>query len=187
MIENSFLVENMEVINPYEEMEKIIDTEKSISKENDNLNLYDLFNFYQVDELYENSNSWFCENCNSYVKAIKNTSLYSLPEVLIIHFQRKVNSIYNKIKITFPIEDLKMNGYCYDNNSKTKIYDLIGIINFTGTNNTGHYNAFCINDIQKKWFLFQDSICYFVENIKDEIKYDEVYALVYKNRYFQKV
>ena len=80
-----------------------------------------------------------------------------------------------------------MNGYCYDNNSKTKIYDLIGIINFTGTNNTGHYNAFCLNDIQKKWFFFQDSICYFVENIKDEIKYDEVYALVYKNRYFQKV
>ena len=188
MIENSFLLENMKVINPYEEMEKMIDTEKSISKENDNfLKLYDLLNFYQVNELYENSNSWFCENCNSYVKAIKNTSLYSLPEVLIIHFQRKVNSIYNKIKITFPIEDLKMNGYCYDNNSKTKIYDLIGIINFTGTNITGHYNVFCKNDIQKKWFLFQDSICYFVENIKDEIKYDEVYALVYKNRYFQKV
>ena len=70
---------------------------------------------------------------------------------------------------------------------KKKKYDLIGIINFTGNNNTGHYNAFCKNDIQKKWFLFQDSICYFVENIKDEIKYDEVYALVYKNRYFQKV
>ena len=187
MIEKSFLIENMKEINPYEAMKKEIDSEKSIFNETDKINLNDLFNFYQASELYENSNSWFCENCNSNVRAIINKSLYSLPDVLIIHFQRKVNSIYNPIKIKFPIEGLNMSGYCYDNNSKKKLYDLVGIINFSGNSYTGHYNAFCKNDIHKKWFSFNDSMCSFIDNIEDEIKYDEVYILVYKNRYFQKV
>jgi ubiquitin C-terminal hydrolase len=187
MIETNFLIENMKEINPYEAMKKEIDSEKSIFHETDKINLNDLFNFYQASELYENSNSWFCANCNSNVRAIINKSLYSLPDVLIIHFQRKVNSIYNPIKIKFPIEGLNMSGYCYDNNSKKKLYDLVGIINFSGNSYTGHYNAFCKNDIHKKWFSFNDSMCSFIDNIEDEIKYDEVYILVYKNRYFQKV
>ena len=187
MIENSFLIENMEEINPYEEIKKEGDFENFNIKESDTLNLNNLLNFYQENELYENSNNWYCNNCKTNVNAIKNTSLYSLPEVLIIHFQRKVNSIYNPIKINFPIEDLNLNAYCYESNSKKRIYDLVGIINFNGNDKSGHYNAFCKNDIQKKWFLFNDSVCYFVDNIKKEIKYNEVYALVYKNRFFKKI
>jgi len=80
-----------------------------------------------------------------------------------------------------------LDAYCYESNSKKRIYDLVGIINFNGNDKSGHYNAFCKNDIQKKWFLFNDSVCYFVDNIKKEIKYNEVYALVYKNRFFKKI
>ena len=189
-IEKSFLIENMRIINPYEEIEKKLKKEK-LNEENLNetneLDLYQLLNYYQQDELYENYNSWFCENCQNYVKAIKNTSLYTLPDVLIIHFQRKVNSIYNTIKIKFPFDDLNLNGYCYEKNSKNKIYDLIGVINFKGNHINGHYNAFCKNYIQKQWFLFNDSACYFIDDLKNEIKYDEVYTIIYKNRNFKKI
>ena len=72
-------------------------------------------------------------------------------------------------------------------NSKNKKYDLIGVINFKGNHINGHYNAYCKNYIQKQWFLFNDSACYFIDDLKNEIKYDEVYTIIYKNRNFKKI
>ena len=71
-------------------------------------------------------NTYFCEKCNKNVTAVKQTYLYSLPEVIIFHLQRKVNGIYNKVKISFPFENLNLSPFQYIN-VETKTYDLIGI------------------------------------------------------------
>ena len=117
------------------------------------------------------------------VIAVKKYFYILYQEIIIFHFQRKEKGIYNQIKINFPFEDLDLNPYSY--NRGNKIYDLIGIINFIGYDNNGHYNCFCKNDITKKWYLFNDSACFPIEDISKEIKYEEVYMLIYKNRNFK--
>ena len=46
---------------------------------------------------------------------------------------------------------------------------------------TRHYNAFCKNPIQNKWFKFNDTACFIINNIEEEIDYSNVYAVIYKN------
>ena len=105
------------------------------------IKLYEILSVNNQCEKYENENSYFCEKCKKNVIAVKKTFLYSLPEVIIFHFQRKEKRNYNKIKINFPFEYLDLNPYSY--NRVNKIYDLIGIIN--RDNNNGYYNCFCKN------------------------------------------
>ena len=186
-IENSFKLENIKEINPYGKIDEEIKINKLGIIDNffnkGEIKLYEILRSYNQYEKYENENSYFCEKCEKNVIAVKKTILYSLPEVIIFHFQRKEKRIYNKIKINFPFEDLDLNPYSY--NRGNKIYDLIGIINFIGYDNNGHYNCFCKNDITKKWYLFNDSACFPIEDISKEIKYEEVYMLIYKNRNFK--
>ena len=107
------------------------------------IKLYEILRFYKQYEKYENENSFFCEKCKKNVIAVKKTFLYSLPEVIIFHFQRKEKGIYNIIKTNFPFEDLVLNPYLYNRVNKT--YDLIWIINRANYNE--YYNCFCKNDI----------------------------------------
>ena len=46
---------------------------------------------------------------------------------------------------------------------------------------TGHYNAFCKNPIKNKWYKFNDTVCFIINNIEKEIDYSNVYAVIYKN------
>ena len=189
-IENSFVLENIKEINPYE---IIINEEIKINEyemKNNYFNkkevsLYEILRIYNQHEKYENENNFFCEKCEKNVIAVKKTFLYSLPEVIIFHFKRKENGNYNKIKINFPFEDLDLNPFSYK--SVNKRYDLIGIINLKGDNNNGHYNCFCKNDITQKWYLFNDSACFPIEDLSKEIKFEEVCLLVYKNRNFKEL
>jgi uncharacterized UBP type Zn finger protein len=185
-IENSFKLENIKEINPYGKIDEEIQINK-LEKDNyfnkKEIKLYEILSVNNQYEKYENENSYFCEKCKKNVIAVKKTFLYSLPEVIIFHFQRKEKGIYNKIKINFPFEDLDLNPFSYK--SVNKRYDLIGIINLKGDNNNGHYNCFCKNEITQKWYLFNDSACFPIEDISKEIKYEEVYMLIYKNRNFK--
>ncbi len=185
-IENSFKLDGVVEINPYEKIYKEIQlNKKGTNNKHNNLNkkeitLDEILKIYCQKEKYP----YFCEICKKNVTAEKQTYLYSLPEVIIFHLQRKVNGIYNKVKITFPFENLNLGLFQYIND-ETKTYDLIGIINFIGDMNQGHYNCFCKNDITKKWYLFNDLSCFPIEDISKEINYENVYALIYKNRNFK--
>ena len=66
-------------------------------------------------------------------------------------------------------------------NSKNKKYDLIGVINFKGNYINGHYNAFCKNYIQKQWFLFNDSACFCIDDLKKKLnmmKYTQLFIKI---------
>ena len=185
-IEYSFKLDGVIEINPYEKIYEEIQLNKNgKNNKHNNLNEKEI-TLDEILKIYcqKEKNTYFCEKCNKNVTAVKQTYLYSLPEVIIFHLQRKVNGIYNKVKISFPFENLNLSPFQYIND-ETKTYDLIGIINFIGDMNKGHYNCFCKNDITKEWYLFNDVCCFPIEDISKEINHENVYALIYKNRNFK--
>ena len=197
-IEKNSELNNIYELNPYEEIIneineksekiKVDDLVNSIdfSNEQNELNLTLLLKYYTDYEKYDENNVYHCHFCNKQVIGFKQTLFYSLPDVIIFHFQRKVLGKYNDIKITFPINnDLDLSKFSEDEKTKNKKYELIGIINYEGNNLTGHYNSFCKNPIKHKWYKFNDTACFIVDDIEKEINYQQVYAVVYKNKEFK--
>jgi ubiquitin C-terminal hydrolase len=60
------------------------------------------------------------------------------------------------------------------------IYDLYGVINHHGSLYGGHYTAYCLNFLDRRWYEFNDSR---VSQIaKGEVVSDYSYVLFYKRR-----
>src|SRR3569833_430629 len=91
--------------------------------------------------------------------------IYRSPEFLIIHLKRfshQRQTIFSSRKIgemvECPVEGLDLSTYVLNHaQGKPIIYDLYAISNHYGSLNGGHYTAFCQNQINKKWFEFDDT------------------------------
>ena len=184
-MQTSFLIQNMKQINPYEELLKKNNDNNNKNNSNNinnnkDLKLYEILRYYHQPKKLENDKFYYCEKCKKNVTGIKNICIYSFPQVLIFYFKR--SPLNNSIKIEFPFDDFDMSQFINRNNTQLKTYELICIINL----NNNHYNAYCKNNILQKWFLFNDSECIPIENIKEEVKYENVIALFYKDKKFNK-
>ena len=183
-MENNYELNELDEINPYNEISKV-------QKENNNKEIIDISNEIKLEHLIEsfikeiNGYYSFCEYCNKITEGKKKFMFCILPNVIIFYFKRREFEIYNKIKIKFPINNiLDLSNYVIDKNSKLKKYELIGIINYYYL--TNHYNCFCKNPLQNKWYLFDDTDCCPINDIEKEIIYENVCCLIYKNIYFTK-
>ena len=184
-LENSMRIENMKEINPYKEIEnesKMKTPQNDVYIKKNVLPLKDLILSFTADEKYEKENNWYCEKCQKNVYALKKTLFYSLPDILIFHLERKINDKYYKTTINFPFDNLTLKYFTEEEKSIKKIYILIGIITYSNENSKEHYNAYCKNPILNKWFLFDDSYCYPIDNIEEEISYEKVYAIIYQKK-----
>ena len=122
----------------------------------------------------------FVKNVKKNVLAFKKIDFYDTPKVLILYLKKKINAELYKVPIKFPInEQLDLSKY-YKGEKTENCYELISIINFVGNNYTGHYNVYCKHPLDNKWHLFNDSACYIINDITKDIKYEDVYAIVYK-------
>ena len=191
LLENTIKRETI-LIDPYLEIEKknnekINLIKNDIQKNNQMSNLYDLIDNYVDYQYYDKQNTFFCKNCNKEVYAFQYIELYYLPNIIIFHLQKKHDYNLYKISIEFPINEyLDLSKYNKGGSQDNK-YELISVINFTGNQAIGHYNIYCKHDIDKKWYLFNDSICYIVEDLKKEIKFEDVYAVIYKKVNFNNI
>ena len=183
-MENNYELNELDEINPYNEISKV-------QKENNNKEIIDISNEIKLEHLIEsfikeiNGYYSFCEYCKKNTEGKKKLMFCILPNVIIFYFKRREFEIYNKIKIKFPINNiLDLSNYVIDKNSKLKKYELIGIINYYYL--TNHYNCFCKNPLQNKWYLFDDTDCCPINDIEKEIIYENVCCLIYKNIYFTK-
>ena len=183
-MENNYELNELDEINPYNEISKV-------QKENNNKEIIDISNEIKLEYLIEsfikeiNGYYSFCEYCNKITEGKKKFMFCILPNVIIFYFKRREFEIYNQIKIKFPINNiLDLSNYVIDKNSKLKKYELIGIINYYYL--TNHYNCFCKNPLQNKWYLFDDIDCCPINDIEKEIIYENVCCLIYKNIYFTK-
>lgn len=55
------------------------------------------------------------------------------------------------------MQDLDISKIVINKNEQLKKYDLVGVCNHYGTLGGGHYTAFAKNNIEKNWYLFDDS------------------------------
>lgn len=51
-------------------------------------------------------------------------------------------------------------------NRRPPLYDLCGIVNHYGGLNGGHYTAACLNSESMKWYDYNDSKVYIVDDLK---------------------
>ncbi|XP_053671605.1 ubiquitin carboxyl-terminal hydrolase 8 [Anopheles nili] len=139
----------------------------------------------------EEVRGWHCPKCKSNQDAIKKLDISRLPSILVVHFKRfyadpdTMSTVYRKKQtlVKFPLSELNMTRYLarteVNRNKRltTYRYHLYGVSNHYGSMESGHYTAFCLNNIHQKWFKFDD---YNVSSIDaSDVQASAAYILFY--------
>ena len=151
------------------------------------ISLEETFESFGEEELLDENNEWYCENCKKKQRAKKKLEIYHTPKILIIQIKRF--SHINKIntKVDFPLKDLDLSKYILSNDiTKSIKYDLFAVANHYGSLTYGHYTAFCKNSINEKWYEFNDSCVYEITDLS-KIVSSNAYVLFYKQQGLSKL
>ena len=107
---------------------------------------------------------WSCPKCKNRHDAYKKLDLWGLPPVLIFHLKRFSFADNTASKadahVSFPMRDLDMSQLSTGPRSSTHsmVYDLYGVVEHHGSQNNGHYTAYCFNQPVNSWFSMNDAI-----------------------------
>ena len=148
-----------------------------------------LDNFFSEDLL---NGDYHCLKCSKLTKArYKSNLCLPLPDALTIQLKRFTFDIYSSEKIdshiSFPLYGLDLNDYIVNDNvhetenSPLTKYDLIAVVNHTGTLKYGHYTTYAKNRQDQNWYVFDDKIIKRLKSEKDVIT-NNAYILVYVKR-----
>uniref|UniRef100_A0A671QLS0 Ubiquitin carboxyl-terminal hydrolase n=1 Tax=Sinocyclocheilus anshuiensis TaxID=1608454 RepID=A0A671QLS0_9TELE len=138
--------------------------------------------FFARDEL-KGDNMYSCEKCKKLRNGVKFCKVQSLPEILCIHLKRFRHELMfsNKISthVSFPLEGLEMQPFlAKDCSAQTTTYDLLSVICHHGTASSGHYIAYCRNELNQQWYEFDDQSV--TEVSESCVQNAEAYVLFYK-------
>ena len=92
---------------------------------NPDINLYDCFEYNQKVDLMNGDNQMYCNLCNNCYDSYYSTTLYLLPEILIINLNRGKNAVY-QCNVNFP-EKLDLTNYVINKEFNTQ-YELYAVI-----------------------------------------------------------
>ena len=151
--------------------------------QNNQVNIFDCFDYNQKEESFTGENSMYCNICNMQLPSTYTTLLYSPPNILILVLNRG-QGIQYKIKMEFYTEiDLTNYVQCRENNQPIK-YDLIGVVtHMGGSDQYGHFIAACKSPIDNKWYQYNDDMAFAVQNFNTQIlNYAMPYILFYQKR-----
>ncbi|KAL0966971.1 hypothetical protein UPYG_G00302910 [Umbra pygmaea] len=138
--------------------------------------------FFARDEL-KGDNMYSCEKCKKLRNGVKFCKVQSVPEILCIHLKRFRHELMFSTKIgthvSFPLEGLDLQPFlAKDSSAHTTTYDLLSVICHHGTASSGHYIAYCRNDLNNLWYEFDDQTV--TEVSESCIQNSEAYVLFYK-------
>ncbi|RXN00577.1 Ubiquitin carboxyl-terminal hydrolase 33 [Acipenser ruthenus] len=138
--------------------------------------------FFARDEL-KGDNMYSCEKCKKLRNGVKFCKVQSLPEILCIHLKRFRHELMFSTKIgthvSFPLEGLDLQPFlAKDCAAQTTSYDLLSVICHHGTASSGHYIAYCRNDLNNQWYEFDDQSV--TEVSESSVQNAEAYVLFYK-------
>jgi ubiquitin carboxyl-terminal hydrolase 8 len=144
--------------------------------------LHNCIDLYCESELLENDNAYYDDNEKTYISVLKGVIFWRLPHILIFTFNRlKPNKRgKNNTLIHFPIQNLDMTNYVYQDDPKNLIqinYELYGIGCHFGIISTGHYTCYVKN--KNKWYFCNDDTIKQVNNPIHLIN-PNVYCLFYR-------
>ena len=138
---------------------------------NRNLNLYDAFNVEQKEEILNGENMIYCNDCHGLREAMHQQKIFGLPLVLIIILNRgKDNKDFNEqfdIPLILDFTDKNI----VINQQSCKKYFLCGVITHLGeSGSSGHFIAYCKNNPNSKFTLYNDAIVTPINNDEDAIR-----------------
>ncbi|XP_043554626.1 ubiquitin carboxyl-terminal hydrolase 33 isoform X2 [Chiloscyllium plagiosum] len=138
--------------------------------------------FFARDEL-KGDNMYSCEKCKKLRNGVKFCKVQKLPEILCIHLKRFRHELMFSTKInshvSFPLESLDLQPFlAKDSSPQITTYNLLSVICHHGTASCGHYTAYCLNDLNNRWFEFDDQNV--MEVSESTVQNAEAYVLFYR-------
>jgi len=151
------------------------------AKINRGIALQDCLEEFTKEEKLGEDDLWYCPRCKKHQQATKRFEIWKLPEILVVHLKRFSNSRMLRDKIDafvdFPIEGLDLEAmvgerevakrleaegfdiasYGLGDIDEPLVYDLYAVDEHLGGLGGGHYRAYALNHISKKWYHFDDS------------------------------
>ena len=125
--------------------------------QNQIMNLYDCFNYFQKMEFFSGENHIYCMGCKLETNANYCNLIYSTPIILTIILNRGKNNADFNEKFLFPME-LNLDSYAQDKYNSNKFY-LIGVLCHVGESSmNGHFFSYCRSHFQGNWFKYNDAI-----------------------------
>eukprot|EP01119_Soliformovum_irregulare_P021714 TRINITY_DN7289_c0_g1_i3.p1 TRINITY_DN7289_c0_g1~~TRINITY_DN7289_c0_g1_i3.p1 ORF type:complete len:1084 (-),score=332.05 TRINITY_DN7289_c0_g1_i3:3-3011(-) len=144
------------------------------------VSLKDCLELFSTEEKLSAENRWLCPNCKQRSEATIQLNLWNLPEILVIHLKRfQFTSVFrDKLMdmVDFPIE-LDMSEYVKNTTDDHRPYQLYAVTNHMGGLGGGHYTAFAKNFENGKWYSYNDSSCYEID--EKRIFTSDAYLLFY--------
>ncbi|KAM8961294.1 ubiquitin carboxyl-terminal hydrolase 31 [Pelodytes ibericus] len=164
------------------------------------------FQLYTKEEQLAPGNAWRCPHCKQLQQGSIKLSLWTLPDVLILHLKRFRQDGDRRVKlqnmVRFPLMGLDMTPhvvkrsqsswslpshwspwrrpYGLGRDPEDFIYDLYAVCNHHGTMQGGHYTAYCKNSVDGLWYCFDDSE---VQSLpEDDVCKQTAYILFYQRR-----
>uniref|UniRef100_A0A8C0GBJ9 ubiquitinyl hydrolase 1 n=1 Tax=Chelonoidis abingdonii TaxID=106734 RepID=A0A8C0GBJ9_CHEAB len=128
--------------------------------------------------------AWRCPHCQVLQQGVVKLSLWTLPDILIIHLKRfrQVGERRTKLStlVRFPLHGLNMAPHVAKRSQLNSLYDLYAVCNHHGSMQGGHYTAYCRNSLDGRWYSYDDSA---VEPVQeDEVSTRGAYILFYQRR-----
>uniref|UniRef100_A0A8C3SN25 ubiquitinyl hydrolase 1 n=1 Tax=Chelydra serpentina TaxID=8475 RepID=A0A8C3SN25_CHESE len=169
--------------------------------------LDECFQLYTKEEQLAPDDAWRCPHCQVLQQGVVKLSLWTLPDILIIHLKRfrQVGERRTKLStlVRFPLRGLNMAPhvakrsqagtqalgpwatwkqlpYLHESSQLDSLYDLYAVCNHHGSMQGGHYTAYCRNSLDGRWYSYDDSA---VEPVlEDEVSTRGAYILFYQRR-----
>uniref|UniRef100_A0A8C5WQY2 Ubiquitin carboxyl-terminal hydrolase n=1 Tax=Laticauda laticaudata TaxID=8630 RepID=A0A8C5WQY2_LATLA len=133
--------------------------------------------FFARDEL-KGDNMYSCEKYQ-----FSNKPVNCFIQILCIHLKRFRHDLMFSTKIgthvSFPLEGLDLQPFlAKDSPAQIAVYDLLSVICHHGTAINGHYTAYCRNNLNNRWYEFDDQSV--TEVTESTIQNAEAYVLFYR-------
>ncbi|XP_074703303.1 ubiquitin carboxyl-terminal hydrolase 43 [Strix aluco] len=169
--------------------------------------LDECFQLYTKEEQLAPDDAWRCPHCKVLQQGTVKLSLWTLPDILIIHLKRFRQVAEHRHKLTtlvrFPLRGLDMAPHVAQRGQaggqllgrwapwqpplclppscpRDYLYDLYAVCNHHGSMQGGHYTAYCCNALDGRWYSYDDSR---VEGVQEaEVSTRSAYILFYQRR-----
>ncbi|KAJ8264066.1 hypothetical protein GJAV_G00144700 [Gymnothorax javanicus] len=171
--------------------------------------LDECFQLYTKEEQLAPDDAWKCPHCKKPQQGTVKMSLWTLPDILILHLKRfrQVNERRHKLStlVRFPLAGLDMAPHVVKRSQSLRtlgpwppawkqhpprspdsgpspnfLYDLYAVCNHHGGMHGGHYTAYCRNSVDGLWYGYDDCSVDLVP--EEELCTRGAYILFYQRR-----
>ena len=125
-----------------------------------------------------------CPTCKKERQCVKQFEIVKLPLILTVSLGRFYNDGFSRKKqnmVDFDLTDVNFGQFVKGCSGQLNLYGnytLYGVCNHFGTLESGHYTAFCYSQVYRKWYKYDDTEVYEMDNA-NSVKSSAAYILFY--------